>query len=191
MQERIVLVRWSPALAAGVLAVTAVFWVVPLGYLLTGSYGGADLVLRWLGVGVLAVPFLWVARRVPKTVRGMGLAVDANGIHPFDGATVDSIGWHEIAAVGFGSYARTYRGLQTKTMSGLEIYLTDAALAADHPRLRGDWQELTAPGPGLSAGCFRFTVSPYGDAGARVQSAVRRHRPQLWMGPFVHDGTTA
>jgi len=31
MQERIVLVRWSPALAAGVLAVTAVFWVVPLG----------------------------------------------------------------------------------------------------------------------------------------------------------------
>ncbi|MCF6387473.1 hypothetical protein L2K20_10845 [Mycobacterium sp. MBM] len=191
MQERIVLVRWSPALAAGMLAASAAFWVVPLGYLLTGSYRGADLALRWLGVAVLAVPFLWVAWRVPKTLRGMGLAVDAIGIHPFDGATVDTIAWHEIAAVGFGSYARTYRGLQTKTMSGLEIYLTDATLAAGHPRLRGDWHELPAPAPGLSAGCYRFTVSPYGDAGARVQAAVRRHHPQRWLGPFLHDGSTA
>lgn len=186
MSERIVLVRWSPALAAGALALTAVFWAVPLAYLLLGSYRGADLALRWLGVAVLAVPFLWVAWRVPKTLRGMGLTVDAAGIHPFDGAAVDTIGWHEITGVGFGSYAGTYRGVQTTTMAGLEIYLTEAARAADHPRLRGDWQEVAAPAPGLSAGCFRYTVSPYGDAGARVEAAVRRHRPQLWIGPFLH-----
>lgn len=178
--------RWSAALAAGVLAVTAVFWVVPLAYLLLGSYRGADLVLRWLGVAVLAVPFLWVVVRVPKTLRGMGLTVDAAGIHPFDGTRVDTIGWQEIAGVGFGSYARTYRGLRTRTMAGLEIYLIDTAQANGHPRLRDDWQEVRAPAPGLSAGCFRYPVSPYGDAGARVEAAVRRHRPQLWIGPVLH-----
>lgn len=186
MAERIVVVRWTPALAAGILAVTATLWMVPLAYLLGGSYRGTDLALRWAGVAVLAVPFLWVAWRVPKTVRGMGLTVDAAGIHPFDGGTTDTIGWHEIAAVGFGSYAGTYRGLQTTTIAGLEIYLTDATDAARHPRLRGDWQEIPAPAPGLSAGCFRYTVSPYSDAGARVEAAVRRHRLQLWLGPFLH-----
>ncbi|MGK2869947.1 MAG: hypothetical protein ACSLFA_25530 [Mycobacterium sp.] len=186
MSERIVLVRWSPALAAGALVVTATFWVVPLIYLLLGSHRGAELLLRWLGVAVLAVPFLWVAWRVPKTLRGMGLTVDAAGIHPFDGATVDTIGWHEIGGVGFGSFVGTYRGVQTRTMSGLEIYLTDQSHAAGHPRLRGDWQDVPAPAPGLSAGCFRYTLSPYSDAGARVEAAVRRHRPHQWVGPFLH-----
>ncbi|WP_304119163.1 hypothetical protein [Mycolicibacterium bacteremicum] len=185
--ERIILVRWSPALAVGVLAAAATLWLVPLGHLLAGSYAGADLMLRWLGVAVLAVPFGWVAWRVPKTVRGMGLTIDSAGIHPFDGRTVDTIGWHEIAGVGFGSYIGSYRGLQTRTMAGLEIYLTDTAQAANHPRLGNDWQRVGSPAPGLSAGCFRFTVSPYGDAGARIEAAVRRHRPHLWLGPFAHD----
>ncbi|MGW0159679.1 hypothetical protein ACWDUN_10200 [Mycobacterium sp. NPDC003323] len=184
--ERIVLVKWGPGLAVGALVATAALWLVPLGYLLAGSYTGTDLVLRCLGIAVLAVPFGWVAWRVPKTLRGMGLIVDAAGIHPFDGGVVDTIGWHEIAAVGFGSYTGTYRGMQTKTMAGLEIYLADSARVADHPRLRNDWQAVAAPTPGLSDGCFRYTVSPYGDAGARIEAAVRRHRPQQWMGPFLH-----
>ncbi|CDQ45147.1 MULTISPECIES: hypothetical protein [Mycolicibacterium] len=184
--ERIILVRWSPALAMGVLAGTAVLWVVPLSYLLSGSYAGAELVLRWLGVAALAVPFGWVAWRAPKAVRGMGLMIDAAGIHPFDGRTVETIGWHEIAGVGFGSYTGNYRGLQTRTMAALEIYLTDAEKTTGHPRLRNDWQQVATPAPGLSAGCFRFTVSPYGDAGARIESAVRRHRAHLWVGPFTH-----
>ncbi|MGU3499906.1 hypothetical protein [Mycobacterium sp. C31M] len=47
--ERIVLVKWSPALAAGALAVTALFWLVPLGYLVAGAYTGSDLLLRGAG----------------------------------------------------------------------------------------------------------------------------------------------
>lgn len=183
--ERIVLVKWSPALAAGVLAVTALFWLVPLGYLIAGSYTGSELLLRWVGVAVLAVPFLWVAWRVPKTVRGMGLTVDAAGIHPFDGGVVATIGWHEIAGIGFGSYTGRYRGLVTTSMAGLEIYLSPGATADQ--RLRGDWQPVGAPAPGLSDGCYRYTVSPYGDAGARIEAAVRRHRPQVWLGPVLHD----
>ncbi len=93
--ERIVLVKWSPPLAVFYLAVTAVFWVVPLFYLLVGSDRAIALVLHWLAVVVLAVPFLWVAWRVPKTLRGVGLTVDAAGVHPFDGGTV---GWQEVAS---------------------------------------------------------------------------------------------
>ena len=112
--ERIVLVKWSPALAAGALAVTALFWLVPLGYLIAGSYTGSDLILRRIG-----------------------------------------------------------------------IYLSPGA--SGDQRLRGDWQPVGAPAPGLSDGCYRYTVSPYSDAGARIEAAVRRHRPQVWLGPVLHD----
>ncbi len=184
--ERIVLVKWSPSMAVFCLGITAVFWVVPLLYLLIGSDRGLALVLHWLAVVVLALPFLWVVWRVPKTLRGMGLTIDAAGIHPFDGGTVDTIGWHEIAAVGYGSYRSARRRQTAEVIAGLEIYLTDPAYTAGHPRLRNDWHEVASPAPGLSAGCYRYSISPYTDAGARVKAAVRRHRPQQWKGPFEH-----
>ncbi|BBY19409.1 hypothetical protein [Mycolicibacterium litorale] len=184
--ERIVLTKWTPGLAVFMVAVTALLWLFPLISAFRGGYNRGEQVMLAVVSALLAVPFLWVCWRVPKVLRGMGIEVDTEGIHPFDGKRVDTIAWHEIAAVGFGAYAGTHRGGTTRRLAGLEVYLMDTARIHGHPRLSGDWQEVAPPAVGLSAGCYRFTVSPYGPAAARVEQAVRRFRPQVWRGPFLH-----
>lgn len=177
------LVKWSPALAAGVLGFTALLWLVPLAAVLGSdepSTGG------WIAAAVLALPFAWVCWRAPKALRGMGIEFDAEGIHPFDGWRTGTIAWPDVAAVGFGSYASRHRRLPRATVAALEVYLTATATADAHPRLRNDWQPVAPPAPGLSAGCFRYTVSPYGAHAAAVERAVRRFRPGAWSGPFEH-----
>jgi hypothetical protein len=113
---------------------------------------------------LFTIPFLWTLWRIPKTLRGMGILVDDAGIHQFDGKHTDTIGWSEITKVGFGSYSRTYRGIKTKTMPGLEIYR------------KGDDEPS-----------FRCAVSPYGTDAVLIEQAVRRIHPELWDGPFTHD----
>lgn len=162
--ERIVLTRWSPLMALGVLAVTAVLAVGPLFALLDADTRTERIVMAMF-TGVFAIPFLWTLWRIPKTLRGMGITIDETGVHPFDGKATDTIAWSEIAAIGFGSYARTYRGLKTKTMAGLEIYVK----VADPPD------------------CVRHTVSPYGKDAERIEQAVKRFHPELWGGPFLHE----
>jgi len=186
-EERIVLTRWSPWMAFGVLAVTAALAAGPLITLLSGTTTRVEQAVMGVLTVVFAIPFLWTAWRVPKTLRGMGIAIDDEGIHPFDGRRGDTIEWSEIAAVGFGSYEGTYRGIKTKTLSALEIYLTQPDFAAGRRRIRGDWHRVDPAAAGYSSGCFRYNVSPYGDDAARVENAVRRYRPQLWSGPFVHE----
>jgi len=185
--ERIVLTKWNPPLAVLMLSLTAMLWVAPLVGAVYGEYHRGESIVLAVISAVLAVPFLWVCWRVPKMLRGMGVEIDADGIHPFDGRRTGSIAWHEIAAVGFGEYLGRFRGTTTRRLSGLEVYLTDAGYTAGHPGVRGDWHEVAPPEPGLSAGCYRFTVSPYGDAAQRVEQAVRRFRPQVWRGPFTHQ----
>jgi hypothetical protein len=182
-RERVVLVRWTPALASGVLGFTALLWLVPLIQVLRSdepSMGG------WIATAVLAVPFAWVCWRAPKALRGMGIEVDDEGIHPFDGRRTGTIAWRDVAAVGFGSNASRHRRLPRATVAALEVYLTGTATADEHPRLRHDWQSVDPPAPGLSAGCFRYTVSPYGAQAGAVERAVRRFRPGAWSGPFEH-----
>jgi hypothetical protein len=184
--ERIVLTRWTPGLALFLVGVTASLWVIPLVNALRGAHGRGEQVALFAASAVLAIPFLMVCLRAPKVLRGMGVEFDGEGVHPFDGRRTDTIGWHEIAAVGFGSHLGSHRGGTTRRLTGLEIYLVDEAYLRDHPRLAGDWHVLAPPAPGLSAGCFRFTVPPYGPAAVRVEQAVRRFRPQAWQGPFTH-----
>ena len=184
--ERIVLTKWSPLLAAGVLFVAASLWVVPLLGLILVPRSRTEAITFGVLTAVMAIPFLWVVWRIPATVRGMGIAVDDIGIHPFNGNRTDTIAWPEIAGVGFGSYAGSNRGMTTKSRQGLEIYLTHADHAARHSRLRGDWQSVDPPAAGYSAGCFRYTVSPFGKDAERLERAVRRYRPGLWSGPFLH-----
>lgn len=187
--DRIVFTRWTPGLASFMVVFTALLWVVPLVEAFRAGDDRGERILLGVAAALLAIPFLWVCRRLPKTLRGMGIEVDAGGVHPFDGTRTDTIAWHEIAAVGFGARTGTFRRASTRALTGLEIYLTDAALTAGHPGLDNDWQDLTPPAPGLSAGCYRFTVSPYGPAAQQVERAVRRFRPHLWRGPFVHPAT--
>jgi hypothetical protein len=186
-EERIVLTRWSPLMALAVLAVTATLAVGPLLTLLSGTGTRVEQALMGVLTAFFAIPFLWTLWRVPKTLRGMGIVIDDEGIHPFDGRRADTIAWSEIAAVGFGSYSGTYRGMQTRTLSALEIYLTHEDYAAGRRRIRGDWHQVKPPAKGYSSGCFRYTVTPYGNDADRVEKAVCRYRPQLWSGPFVHQ----
>ncbi|BBY51404.1 hypothetical protein MARA_48720 [Mycolicibacterium arabiense] len=144
------LVRWTPVLASGVLGFTALLWLVPLIQVLRSdepSTGG------WIATAVLAIPFAWVCWRAPKALRGMGIEFDDVGIHPFDGRRTGTIAWRDVAAVGFGSYASRHRRLPRATVAALEVYLASTATAAEHPRLRHDWQPVDPPAPGLSAGC--------------------------------------
>ncbi|MBO0680935.1 hypothetical protein JRC04_25995 [Mycolicibacterium sp. S2-37] len=182
------LTRWTPALAVVMLSVTAMLWVWPLLDAVCGDYNRGERIFLGVVAAVLAIPFLWVCWRVPKVTRGMGVEIDAEGIHPFDGKRTATIAWHEIAAVGFGAYVGRHRGGTTRRLSGLEVYLMDTAYASNHPALKGDWQPVPPPERGLSAGCYRFTVPPYGPAAARVEQAVRRYRPAAWRGPFTHPG---
>jgi hypothetical protein len=161
---RIVLTRWSPLMALGVLVVTAILAAGPLLTLLSGTGTRVEQIFMGILTAVFAVPFLWTLWRIPKTLRGMGIAIDEAGIHPFDGKTTDTIPWSDIAAVGFGSYSRNYRGLKTKTFPGLEVYLE-----------------------GVDEPSFRYTVSPYGQHAEDIERAVRQYRPEVWAGPFVHE----
>ncbi|HJT94200.1 MAG TPA: hypothetical protein VJ777_20075 [Mycobacterium sp.] len=163
--ERIVLTRWSPLMALGVLAVTAVLAAGPLFTLLSGAGTRGEQIFMAILAAIFAIPLLWTLWRLPKVLRGMGIAVDETGIHPFDGKASETITWSQIAAIGFGSHARTYRGLKTKTMAGLEIYVKGAN-AAD---------------------CLRYTVSPYGKDAELIERAVKRFHPELWGGPFLHE----
>lgn len=180
------LTRWTPALALVMLAITAMLWVWPLLDAVRGDHNRGERIFLAAVATALAVPFLWVCWRVPKVLRGMGVEIDAEGIHPFDGKRTATIAWHEIAAVGFGAHASVYRGATTRRLDALEIYLADTADAANHHDLGSDWHRVAPPEAGLSAGCYRFTVPPYGPAAARVESAVRRYRPQAWRATFTH-----
>lgn len=182
------LTRWSPALALFMSVITALPWVIPLAEAVRGDRTDGERIVLGVMAAVLAFPFLWVCWRVPKVLRGMGIEIDAEGIHPFDGMRTGTIPWHQIAAVGFGGYVGRYRGGTTRRLSAFEVYLTDVTLRASHPGMDGDWHSVAPPESGLSAGCFRFTVSPYGQAAERIERAVARHRPQAWRGPFSHSG---
>jgi hypothetical protein len=162
-EERIVLTRWSPLMALCVLVITGTLAVGPLLSLLN-AHTVTDRVTMGLLTAVFSAPFLWTLRRIPKTLRGMGIAVDHNGIHSFDGNDTATYAWSDIARIGFGSYARTYRGIKTKTMPALEIYLKGAETPA-----------------------HRVTISPYGQYAKRIEEAVVRFHPELWGGPFLHE----
>jgi hypothetical protein len=161
---RIVLTRWSPLMALGVLVVTAVLAAGPLLALRSGDHTTLERAFLVALALVFAAPFVWTLWRIPKTLRGMGILVDDIGIHQFDGRQTDTIAWADIAKVGFGSYSRTYRGIKTKTMPGLEIYRK----GDDEPSVR-------------------CTISPYGKDAELVEAAVRRIHPELWAGPFLHE----
>jgi hypothetical protein len=161
--QRIVLTRWSPVTAAVTIVITVVLAAGPLIALRTAETVGERVFLSVLGV-VFGAPLLWALWRTPKALRGMGILVDDTGIHEFDGKRTDTVAWSDIARVGFGSYSRTYRGLRTKSMPGLEVYR------------KGDDEPA-----------FRCTVSPYGKDAELIEQAVRRFHPELWSGPFVHE----
>lgn len=156
------LTRWNPATAAVALLFTGVLAVGPVLALLDAD-GRGEMVFLGLLCAVFGFPFLWTLWRVPKALRGMGIEIDADGIHQFDGRRVETIRWADVEKVGFGAYSRSYRGLPTRSMSGFEIYR------------KGDVDPM------------RWTVSPYGEAAVRIEQAVRRFRPDLWTGPFTHQ----
>src|SRR3569623_1434092 len=106
---RIVLTRWSPLVALGVLAVTTLFASGPLLALVSADSVVERIFLGLVGV-LFAAPLGWALWRTPKMLRGMGFDVDAAGIHPFDGGRGDFIAWTEIDKVGFGASSRRYRG---------------------------------------------------------------------------------
>jgi hypothetical protein len=142
-----------------------------------------------LGVlaALLALPFLVVVRRVPAMLRGMGVEVDGEGVRPFDGRRSTLVQWSDIAGVGFGSDVVYRYGTKRPSVPAFEVYLRHADDAARFPGLRSDWRTARAPAEDLSAGCFSYRLSGSGTTAERLEAAVRRHRPELWRGPFVHD----
>ncbi len=175
--------------AVGLLAAMAFLVACPLWPLLSDTGTRIEQVLTVvLRTPPLAVAFGWMLWRITKSLPGMGVTVDHNGISPFDGRRTDTINWSEIAGIGFGSYPHAEGGLNTRALPGLEIYFRKTDDAATHPRLHGDWQVVEAPVDGFSARCFRYIVSP--SAGKRPSASRRRcagFHPELWAGPFVHE----
>jgi hypothetical protein len=184
---RIVLTRSTPLLALVALATTGLLWAIPGYSLLSGTFSAAELAVFGAFTAVLALPFVWTVWRMPKTLRGTGIEIDSVGIHPFDGRPVGTITWSEIAGIGFGSGARSRRGRKRATVPALEIYLKQADRPPPHRRIRADWHVVDAPADAHSHGCLRFAVSPFGQDADRIERAVRRYRPELWGGPFIHD----
>jgi hypothetical protein len=161
--ERIVLTKWSPLMALGVLLTTGVLAAGPVLALRDAETVPERVVLGVL-TAVFALPLLWSMWRIPNTLRGMGIAFDHKGIHSFDGWRTQTFLWSDIARVGLGSYSRTYRGMKTKCTPAFEIYVN----GADEPT-------------------FRHALSPYSEDAARLEDVVRRFHPELWGGPFLHE----
>ena len=160
---RIVLTRWSPMTAVGVLVATGVLVAGPL-WALIDVDGTGERVFLVLLSAVFAIPLLWALWRTPKAMRGMGIAVDHEGVHEFDGGRTDTVLWSDVERVGFGAYSGSYRGLRTKSLPGFEVYRK-----------------------GRSEAVIRCTLSPHGSHAADLEQAVRRFHPELWAGPFTHD----
>ena len=160
---RIVLTRWNAATAAVALLLTAVLAAGPLLALLTAHSTG-DRILLGIVTAVFGAPFLWTLWRIPKAMRGMGIAIDDVGISEFDGGNVATVPWSEVERVGFGSRSRRYRGLKTTSPAAFEVYRQ-----------------------GESEAAIRCSVSPFGDHAERLEEGVRRFRPDVWAGPFIHE----
>ena len=183
--ERVVIARWGVATAVGLVAVTAGMLAGCLVALL-GASGVKERVTLGVLTALFAIPFLVVGRRVPPMLRGMGVEVDAEGIRPFDGRRSTPIPWSALAGVGFGSDLVSRHGTKRPSMPAFEIYLRHSDDAVRYPGLRSDWRPVPPPAEDLSAGCFSYRLSGFGPAAEQLESAVRRHRPDLWRGPFVH-----
>lgn len=161
--ERIVLTKWSPLMALGVVVAAGVFAAGPV-FALRDAETLAERVAAGLLAAVFALPLLWVLWRTPNALRGMGIAFSHVGIQSFDGWRTQMYPWPEIARVGLGSYSRTYRGMKTKSTPAFEIYIINSSEPA-----------------------FRHALSPYTEDAARLEDAVRRFHPELWGGPFTHQ----
>lgn len=94
--ERIVLTKWNGPLAVVMLSLTAMLWVFPALEAVHGDYRRGEQIVLGVFAAVLAVPFLWVCRRLPKVLRGMGVEIDAEGVLPFDGSRTGTIARHEV-----------------------------------------------------------------------------------------------
>jgi len=173
-------------MAIGLVVATGVIFAGGLVAFL-GASGVKERVTLGVVAAVLAVPFLLVARRVPSMLRGMGIEVDGEGVRPFDGRRSTLVPWTDIAGVGFGSDMVHRYGTKRPSAPAFEIYLRHAGEADRFPGLRSDWRPVQAPAEELSAGCFSYRLAASGPVGEQLEAAVRRHQPDLWRGPFVHD----
>jgi len=152
-----------------------------------GASGTKERVTLGVLTALSALPFLFVVRRVPPMLHGMGVEVDSEGVRPFDGRRSTPIPWSAISGVGFGSDVVSRHGSKRPSVAAFEIYLSHADDAVGYPGLRSDWRPVRAPAEDMSAGCFSYRLSGFDAAGERLEAAVRRHRPDLWRGPFAHD----
>jgi hypothetical protein len=173
-------------MAIGLVVVTGAIFAVGL-VAFVGASGVKERVTMGVLAALLAVPFLVVVRRVPPMLRGMGVEVDGEGVRPFDGRRSTLVPWPDIAGVGFGSDLVHRNGTKRPSAPAFEIYLRHADDADRFPSLRSDWRTVHAPAEDLSAGCFSYRLATSGPAGEQLEAAVRRHRPDLWCGPFLHD----
>lgn len=186
--ERVAIARWSVPIAVGLVVVTGVIvagWIVAL----LGASGTKERVTLGVLTALFALPFLLVVRRVPRMLVGMGVEVDAEGLRPFDGRRSTLIPWSDVAGVGFGFDMVSRHGIRRPSAAAFEIYLRHADDAARYPGLRSDWRPAAAPADDLSAGCFTYRLAAASDSSAdQLEAAVRQYRPDLWTGPFTHDG---
>ena len=184
--ERVVIARWSVPMTIGLVAVTGGIlagWLVAF----LGASGVKEGVTLGVLAALLALPFLVVVRRVPPMLRGMGIEVGDEGVGPFDGRHSTLIPWADIAGVGFGSDMVSRYGTKRPSAPAFEIYLRHTDAAARYPGLRSDWRPVRPPAEDLSAGCFSYRLSASATTAEQLEAAVRRHQPDLWRGPFVHD----
>jgi hypothetical protein len=187
--ERIVIARWGVPMAVGLVVVTGAVFAGGLA-LVVGASGTKERVTSAVLAALLAVPFVVVARRAPRMLRGMGLEIDGEGVRPFDGGRSTLIPWSAVEAVGFGSDMVSRHGTKRLSVAAFEVYLGPGGDPASYPGLRADWRPVRPPAEDLSAGCFSYRLAaPAGRNGLadQLEAAVRRHRPDLWRGPFVHD----
>jgi hypothetical protein len=135
--ERVVIARWSAAMAIGLVVVTGGIVAAGLVALLGASGAKERMVLGPVAVA-LALPFLVVVVRVPPMIRGMGVEVDAGGIRPFDGRRSTLVPWSAVAAVGLGCDLISRHGTKRPSAPAFEIYLHPAEGAARYRDLRSD-----------------------------------------------------
>jgi hypothetical protein len=108
MAERIVLTRWGPGTALGVVVVTAVLAAGPL-LGLRNADSTAEKVFLGVLSAVFAAPLVWTLWRLPAVMRGMGVDIDEVGVHPFDGRRTETIAWQDITRVTFSPDFEVYR----------------------------------------------------------------------------------
>ncbi|TDC50668.1 hypothetical protein E1281_21560 [Actinomadura sp. KC345] len=153
-------------------------------------WGVIAALLLGAGIGLLRTVFVR-ARRIAR------LGFDGHGVWWKDGATATAVPWEAIAGVGTVVLKRpiTMRG-DTRNSHRVEVFPRQAPDPND-PVLRYYLREGDSPRPDLPRPYLQICLPNHSNTGTarrmraskRAEEAVRRRRPDLWLGHGKREAT--